>query len=258
VLAIRVPHSAPYAEFTDSLLTQLGELVSIGLENVRLSEAAQHAATLRDDVIAVVSHDLRSPLNSFTLGLDLLRRNDPEQHERICDRMQRAVGSMNKLIEDLLDVSSVERRELALEIQPTPVSLLFEELTSLHVLLAQQAGVRLRVKAHAECRVHADAKRLLKALTTLTSNAIKQTPMGGEVSVETSAHGDEIVFTISDSSPLELDAKRAFDRQRGRGTRVTGLDAYVAKAIVAAHGGRIWAEAAPGRGRRFCIALPRA
>jgi signal transduction histidine kinase len=126
--------------------------------------------------------------------------------------------------------------------------------------MAQQDGVRLRIKAHEECRVFGDAKRLLKALSTLTANAITQTPAGGEVSVETSANDTgEIVFTVSDSSPLELDAKRAFDRQqRGRGSRVSGLGVYVAKAIIDAHGGRIWAEAAPERGRRFCISLRRA
>jgi signal transduction histidine kinase len=252
-----VSRVAPVVDFADDLLAQLGEVVAVAIENVRLFEAAQHAAALRDDVITVVSHDLRSPLNSFTLGLDLLRESDPEQQERICDRMQRAVGSMNKLIEELLDVSSVERGELLLEIQPTPVSMLFEELGSVHAAAAQQSGIRLRIQAHAECRVHGDAKRLFKALSTLIANAMKQTPACGEVAVETSANDQgEIVFTISDSSPNEVDAKRAFERlPRGR---VTGLSVYVAKAIIEAHGGRIWAEAAPARGRRFCIALRRA
>jgi signal transduction histidine kinase len=262
VLALRLP-SVPIAftELTESLFVQLADMVSVALENARLYEATQRAVSARDAVVAVVSHDLRSPLNSFRIGVELLRSGEGAQtNAPVLVRMERAVLQMNRLIDDLLDVSRIERGELQVTPASFAISSLVEDIAAVHGPLANAANIKLELPTARDLIVVADRYRVMQLVGNLLSNALKSTPPGGTVTfaVDPQANGD-LSFTVRDSGPgVPLEQRpRVFERYYRQGGRGLGLGLYIAKAIVEAHGGRIWIDDAPGGGAAFHFTLRR-
>ena len=261
VLAMRMPRpEEAFAELTESLFAQLGDMVAGALENAHLFEEMQRAVSARDAVMAVASHDLRSPLHSFRIGLEILRTDGGPDVNRVIARMDRAVTQMNRLIDDLLDVSRIERREL--QVTPTPVGMLtlMEEVAAIHGPLAQTAGVELRLPPRTDTRVLADRHRVAQVFANLISNALKVSSEGGSVAVEVESGDADVRVCVVDSGPgiaTERHA-RVFERYYRQGGKGLGLGLFIAKAIVEAHGGRIWVESAPGRGARLRVKQKRA
>lgn len=260
VLAMRVqPPEPPFAELTESLFAQLRDMVAVAVDNACLYEARERAVAARDDIIAVVSHDLRSPLNSFRLGTELLRDADPTKAP-VIERMLRAADHMNRLIDDLLDVSRIERGELRVTPGPRALAPLLDELNVLFAPQARLAGVALQVASVAGLRVVADGHRVLQVLSNLVSNGLKFCKRDGEVRVDAVEAGAFVEITVSDTgagiAPEQL--PRIFDRYYRQGGKGLGLGLYLARAIVHAHGGRIWADARSGDGACFRFTLPTA
>jgi signal transduction histidine kinase len=252
------PPPPAFAELTASLFAQFGEMLAVAIENAELFEEASRAVAARDAVMAVVSHDLRSPLNSFNLSLELLRESHPDGPDRaILERMQRGVVHMNRLIEDLLDVSRIERDELKLSPSRVTVAVLLEELQSIAAPLAQAAGITLRIGQRVDAAVVADRHRVLQLLGNLVNNALKFAPKGSEVSIETRTDDGEVVFTVRDQGAgiSDEDRARVFERFYRHGGNGLGLGLHISRAIVAAHGGRIWVDSAPGQGAAFSFTL---
>jgi signal transduction histidine kinase len=248
-----------------SLAGELGRSAALALENARLYRGAEQAIAARDEVLGIVSHDLRNPLNRVRLGAEMLRNADelPDGADRMLGMIVRAADEMNRLIGDLLDVTSIEAGRLSIE--PASVSLahLLERIEESHAAAARERGVNWLVEPPLdESTFHADEGRLLQALGNLIDNALKFTPGGGTVRVTAARAGNDAVrIGVIDTGPGMDGAQVAhvFDRfwQARRGDRRgAGLGLAITRGIVDAHGGRLWLESAPGRGTEAWLELP--
>ncbi|HEV2130042.1 MAG TPA: HAMP domain-containing sensor histidine kinase [Longimicrobiaceae bacterium] len=229
----------------------------------RALEEAQAAVRSRDDVLAVVSHDLRNPVSTITMAAGLLELPIPQQKkaEQIAI-IKRAAAGMNHLIADLLDVSAIESGRFRIELEPLSLPPVMEESCRMLEEQAAQKGQRLECSISAEVpEVLGDRDRILQVLSNLMGNAIKFTPEGGAITVRTESGAGEVIVSVQDTGRgiAEADLPHVFDRfwhtsQRRRGG--AGLGLAIVKGIIEAHGGRIWVESTLGRGSTFSFALP--
>ncbi len=241
------------------------------LENdlARQVRREQEAVRAREELVAVVSHDLRNPMTVISMLCGMMQKafssDGAHTSRRIStaiDTMQQATARMNTLLEDLLDTSKIDAGRYTISPQPLEVVHIFEEAQSLLTPLAQDKDISISFEADPDLRIHADPERLFQVLSNLVGNAIKFTPRLGTVGVHATTVGDEIVFTVRDSGegiPKEH-LPHVFDRywtvKEGNPTG-TGLGLYITQGIVEAHGGRIVAESEPGRGSEFRFTVPR-
>jgi signal transduction histidine kinase len=179
--------------------------------------------------------------------------------------MRRSADRANRLIRDLLDAARIEDGKLPIEPRRADPASLIRETVELLLPQAADKPLRLEVDAPDDLpAVCADRDRTLQVLTNLVGNAVKFTPAGGRVVARAAADASsEVRFTITDTGPgLSADElSHLFDRywQAKKTAKLgTGLGLVIAKGIVEAHGGRIWAESEPGRGSTFHFTLPAA
>ncbi|WP_242210126.1 MULTISPECIES: ATP-binding protein [unclassified Pseudomonas] len=241
------------------------------LENdlARQVRREQEAVRARDELVAVVSHDLRNPMTVISMLCGMMQKafssDGPHTSRRIStaiDTMQQAAGRMNTLLEDLLDTSKIDAGRYSITPQKLDVGQMFEEAQALLAPLALDKDISISFDADPDLRIHADPERLFQVLSNLVGNAIKFTPRLGRVGVLATSVGDDIVFTVRDSGegiPKEH-LPHVFDRywtvKEGNPTG-TGLGLYITQGIVEAHGGRIFAESEPGQGSEFRFTVPR-
>ncbi|RYZ43604.1 MAG: response regulator [Myxococcaceae bacterium] len=237
-------------------------------ETTRLLEASRRATRSREETLAVVSHDLRSPLTAIGTAAELLQRalGHDEREARLrrhTDSIRRSVGRMNLLIADLLDLASIDAGTLSIEVSPQTVEELVREARELFEPQAAEKGLRFTVDLEPGRILRCDKERILQTLGNLLSNAIKFTPQGGSVGlkVEAEAGTRGVRFGVMDTGPgiSEEAQARIFDRywhaaQKQREGHGLGLS--IAKGIVEGHGGRIWVESATGQGSTFWFSLP--
>jgi signal transduction histidine kinase/CheY-like chemotaxis protein len=249
------------------LAQELARRASLAVENARLFHAAQVALRERDQVLAVVAHDLRNPLSTVTMGSGMLLSSLPEQEHasdlKYVGMIQRAANRMEKLIQDLLDATRLESGKLRIEPRPESLALVLSEALEMHRLAATAEGIELRQDtSNALPPVLIDSARVQQVLSNLLGNALKFTPPGGEITVRARHHGERMcVVSISDTGPgippeqLQHIFGRFWQAQRND-RRGIGLGLAIAKGIVEAHGGEIWADSHLGSGSDFCFTLP--
>jgi signal transduction histidine kinase len=225
------------------------------------------ALARRDEFLGVVSHDLRNLLGTMVGFAALIAKEVLEDHhvERVlhrAQRIQRSGARMNRLIGDLVDVSSIEAGMLRVTLEVGDPTSLVTEAVNNFVTQAKEQGVTVAAEiAPVAFPVAFDAARILQVLTNLLVNAIKFTPPRGRVTVRLESIAEELRITVSDTGcgiPAEkLDA--IFDKYTqiaSNDRRGMGLGLYISKCIVQAHGGRLWAESSDGRGSTFSFTLP--
>ncbi len=254
--------SPTYGPRDVALVEEIARRLGLWLDNVRLYRTARSATRARDEVIGVVAHDLRNPLNVVLMQAALLRESVSAARGP-AERIDRSVQRMNRLIQDLLDVSRLDTGAFAIARARHPARQLVAEVLETQRALASAAAIELSLDAPDELpHVSADRDRLQQVFENLVGNAIKFTPRGGHVGIGASARDRDVLFWVSDTGigigPEDLPhvferfwQARSEDRQRGAGLGLT-----IAKAIVEAHGGRIWVESAPGQGTTFFFAIP--
>ena len=256
--------------FNDSdqaVLTQLAQMCSVALENARLYKAAQDATRARDDLVAIVSHDLRNPVHTINMASAFLLEIAPPVDRRVTSRrqleaIQRAAQRANRLISDLLDVAKIQAGGLAVELATVDVSSVVQEAFESASPLATAKKLTLDRSIDENIPpVSADRDRVLQVLGNLLGNAIKFTPVGGNVTVRAEHDGAEARFSVCDTGPgIPPDhVPHVFDRYwqaKSTAKLGTGLGLSIAKGIVEAHAGRIWVESEPGRGASFIFTLP--
>ena len=227
-------------------------------------EEAEAAVQSRDDILAIVSHDLRNPLGTISMTVGLLEAASGGERSRAqAAIIRRAIAHMNRLIQDLLDVNLIAAGGLTVQAGPLEVAPLLEDVRASLAPLAERKSQQLEVRACDGARALADADRVRQVLSNLVGNASKFTPEGGRISMSAEAEGGEVRFCVSDTGPgIEArDLPHIFDRfwqvRRVRRGGV-GLGLAISKGIVEAHGGRIWATSEPGVGSRFHFTLPAA
>ncbi|MGY2290676.1 ATP-binding protein [Pseudomonas sp. SDO528_S397] len=230
----------------------------------------QQAVRARDELVAVVSHDLRNPMTVISMLCGMMQKafssDGPHTSRRISsaiDTMQQAAGRMNVLLEDLLDTSKIEAGRYTVKPVPLDVGQIFEEAYSLLAPLAMEKGIDLSFNAEPGLHIQADPERLFQVLSNLIGNAIKFTPRQGNIGISAMTNGEEIVFCVRDSgegiAPDQL--PHVFDRywtQTENNPTGSGLGLYITQGIVQAHGGRIEAQSELGRGSEFRFTVPKA
>ncbi|WP_439864101.1 ATP-binding protein [Pseudomonas antarctica] len=229
----------------------------------------QQAVRARDELVAVVSHDLRNPMTVISMLCGMMQKafssEGPHTSRRISsaiDTMQQAAGRMNVLLEDLLDTSKIEAGRYVVKPVQLDVSQMFEEAYSLLTPLAMEKGIDLSFNAEPGLKINADPERLFQVLSNLIGNAIKFTPRQGNIGISAMSNAEEIVFSVRDSgegiAPEHL--PHVFDRywtQNENNPTGSGLGLYITQGIVQAHGGRIEAQSEVGRGSEFRFTVPK-
>jgi signal transduction histidine kinase len=221
----------------------------------------------RDEVLGIVAHDLRNPLQSIRLasqllGAQLADHGDDGRGQKSVETIERSCGRAERLLRDLLDVTRSEAGHLALDRQPLSARQLVMDGVEAQQLLAASAELQLRLDVAADLpRVLGDRDRLLQVLENLIGNAVKFTPPRGQVTVGAAEVGDAVHFWVADTG-TGIDADNlphVFDRfwQAGRTERRgAGLGLAVCQGIVLAHLGRIWVDSTKGTGTIVHFTVP--
>ncbi|HEX8821617.1 MAG TPA: PAS domain S-box protein [Archangium sp.] len=249
-----------------TLAEGLAGRAALTIDNARLYKQSQQATRARDEVLAVVSHDLRNPLNVISLGSTYLLKHLPQGDEATSWRKQgelirRSADRAVHLIQDLLDVAKVESGRLSLEREAETVGGLLDEAIELHRPLAEAHGLRLeREEAPGLPAVLVDRARVLQVFSNLIGNALRFTSEGGRITVRARREGALVRFAVIDTGKgiAAEHLPHLFDRYwQVKSTREgAGLGLPIAKGLVEAHGGRIQVESEPGRGSTFSFTLP--
>ena len=223
---------------------------------------AEQAIALREEVVAVLSHDLKSPLQVIDMALEALEPGlaDHARGTQMVERIRRAVDRMNGLIRDLLDLAKIEAGRFQVNQSPLAVEVMVSEAIAMLTPLAEAKQVRLGWTG-CDSWVAADADRVFQVLSNLVGNAIKFTPPGGTVTLEAYLEDGFARFAVRDTGPGVPPGELAhiFDRYwQARRVRSAGagLGLYIAKGLIEAHGGRLWAESTLGTGATFFFTLP--
>ena len=249
------------------LAQEIARRAALAIDNARLHDLIHVGIRARDDMIGIVSHDLRNPVNAVKMltGVMLDReRDEPLSSEMVeyATIIRQAAEQMDTLIRDLLDVKRVEAGRLMVDTHPENTEELLSDALRTLAPVAEEKSLKLRLTAPDEIPpVLADRERIAQALSNLVGNAVKFSPPGSEILVGVAVVDSEVLFSVSDRgqgmTPEQL--SHAFDRfwQSSRTDRQgAGLGLAIAKGIVEAHRGRIWAESAPDAGSTFYFTLP--
>ena len=256
-----------YDEQDVFLAEEIARRAALAIDNARLHDLVHVGIRARDDMIGIVSHDLRNPVNAVKMltGVMLDReRDEPLSSEMVeyATIIRQAAEQMDALIRDLLDVTRVEAGRLKVDARVEDTEELLSDALRTLAPVAGQKAMKLRLISPDDLPpVLADRERIAQALSNLVGNAIKFSPAGSEVVVRVEVLEREVHFSVTDRG-MGMNAEQllhAFDRfwQSSRTDRQgAGLGLAITKGIVEAHNGRIWAESQPGSGSTFHFTLP--
>lgn len=242
----------------------LGRRAGIAIDNARLYAEAQSATRSREEILAVVSHDLRNPLGAVLTGAagllntEISERKGPRIRKSV-ETIHRAGERMARLINDLVDFASIQSGRLGIERGDCLVAEMIESALEMFLPLAEERELRVETVIPPDRPVHCDRDRVIQVLANLIANALKVTAAGGLIRVGAAERGGALVFFVEDTGPGigPDDLPRLFERYwRGKASyKGTGLGLTIARGIVEAHGGRIWAESQVGVGSTFSFTL---
>lgn len=241
----------------------VSKLIALALENARLYQTAQRATKARDEILGAVSHDLRNPLAAISLCAHALKEGTTEDRDEIIDAIVESAGMMNRLIQDLLDVATIDSGHLRIDPDEQQLPPLVDRVLEMTQGSARERGVSLRDDLPLSLpAVIVDSTRFVQVLANIVGNAVKFTEAGGRVTISAQSRGTEIVIAVADTG-IGIPADHLphiFDRhwhaRRTARTLGTGLGLAIAKGIVEAHGGRIWVESTEGTGSTFFFTVP--
>ncbi|HEU0298894.1 MAG TPA: GAF domain-containing sensor histidine kinase, partial [Longimicrobium sp.] len=247
------------------LAEEVARATAVALDNARLFGEAQAEARCREQALAAVSHEMRSPLQVISIASGALLRAWPEDASLVPHRRQVAVIAdsaerMRRLAADLLDLSRMDAGHFSVSPEPVRAGVLLQSVAEVYRPLAEQKGIRLAVESAPGCVVLADEERVHQVFANLIGNAVRHTPAGGAITLSADTMDGEIRFSVADTGsgiePGHL--PRVFDRfwSAGKCRGCTGLGLAISRAIVEAHGGAIHADSRPGQGATLTFTLP--
>ena len=230
---------------------------------------AEEATQLKDEFLANLSHELRTPMNIIIGWSHLLRTGplDESQRQRATEAIERAARSQAQLIEDLLDVSRIVTGKFRLVMQEIDVGRILQIAIDSLRLVAQAKQLTINLTHSSEtARISGDPDRLQQVFWNLLSNAVKFTPNGGRVDVHLQPTAENFTITVIDTGvgidpaflPFVFERFRQADSTSTRSHSGMGLGLAIVRHVVELHGGSVCAESAgEGRGARFTVTLPR-
>jgi PAS domain S-box-containing protein len=230
--------------------------------------AAEAAIRARDEILGIVSHDLRNPLGAIALCAGaLLETIDPSavEERRVVQAIEHAATSTNRLIRDLLDVANIEAGHLAIDAHAEAPGAILAEAAEIFATAAQQRGLTLETQTAPDLpAIRADAGRVHQALANLIMNALKFTYAGGRITLRSEHDLGSVRFAVKDTGVgiAADDLPHVFDRywqkRRSGGEPGVGLGLAIVRGIVDAHGGHLAVESTPGKGSQFSFTIPTA
>lgn len=244
---------------------ELALRAALSIENARLYRNSQMAIKTREDVLAIVSHDLKNPIATMGLAADLLSKAascDSNTITDIAKTIRTSVNQTNQLIGDLLDFAKIQSGSLSVDIYSEKLSdFMSPTIDSLKVLANSRHQKLLTDIPDNLKEVACDRHRIAQVLSNLLGNAIKFTPDGGTILVTARQEEHGVSVSVIDNGPgiAKDDLPKIFDRfwQAKKTQHLgTGLGLSIAKGIILAHGGQIWAESDLGKGSCFTFSLP--
>lgn len=265
----------PFGEQHLRLLQALADQIAIAIENEGLLKEAEHARVLEEadnlksEFISTISHELRTPLASIKgYTTTLLRKDvvwDEQTRTEFLEIIDEESDKLRELIDNLLEMSKVEAGVLQISKQPILLPRIAHRAVSEIKPRAKKFDFSVEFASRFPV-LEADPRRIEQILHNLLENAVKYSPNGGRITIRGEAHEDEVLVSIEDQGvgipPEQLD--RIFERFHRVGHPQTrhaggsGLGLSIARALVEAHGGKIWAQSTLGKGSTFYFTLPRA
>ena len=255
-----------FADESLALLEVLAEQAAIVLESARLRDEARAASRAKSEFLANMSHELRTPLNAI-LGFSSLMREHaalaPEKRDRYLTNITDAGEHLLALINDVLDLSTVEAGRIQLRPDRTTVEALLQPVLASVRASAELAGVSFAADVRGDAVLRVDSQRLRQVLLNLLSNAVKFTPSGGSVTLRAVTQGADLSFEVADSG-IGIPADRhsrifgVFERVNEDRSQVggTGLGLALTKRLIELHGGSLTFESALEAGTTFRARLP--
>jgi len=227
-------------------------------------QKTQATLTTREEFLAIVSHDLRNPLNHISMAVQNLLE-EPKDIKELASSIKRSAAEMLRLIEDLLDVERIAVGKLTLHYEEHDVSEIIKQAVEELQAAAVAKGITLEAKPQDVCGyVICDRSRVMQVLSNLIENAIKFTPAKGQICVScqrTGPEGKEVQVSVSDTGEGIAPEKiktifERFSQIHNQDRRGIGLGLYIAKMMIEEHPGRIWVESKLGEGSTFHFTLP--
>lgn len=255
-------------EFTDedrAVLTQLANIASASMENARLYQLAREQDRRKDEFLATLAHELRNPLAPLRNALGIFRLNPQMRSNELVEMMDRQLGHMVRLIDDLLDISRISMNKMELRCSRIPLSDAIKSAIETSRPLIESARHELNITIPAEpIYLHGDLTRLAQVFSNLLSNSAKYT-VTGHISLTVSRQGNEALVSVTDDGigiPPEslsqiFDMFWQVDRSIERQTGGLGIGLALVKGIAEMHGGSISAYSrGSGQGSTFTVRLP--
>jgi signal transduction histidine kinase/DNA-binding response OmpR family regulator len=257
-----------YTVEDQNFLQSLSDRIALGIDNARLYQESQRANRVKDEFLAMLSHELRSPLNAILGWAKLLcsRQFDPETTTRALQTIERNARLQTQLIGDLLDVSRILRGKLNLEVLPVNLVSPIEAAIETMRLAAEGKSIHLETTIEPNIRlVMGDPGRLQQVVWNLLSNAIKFTPEGGRIEIRLDSVGNQARIQVQDTGkgissdflPYIFEYFRQADSSMTRTQGGLGLGLAIVHHLVELHGGTVSAESpGEGQGSTFTVLIP--
>lgn len=261
----------PSAAFTgddEAVLTQLAQMASVAVQNARLYREAQDANRAKDDFLATLAHELRTPMTGILGWVQMLKLDGVEQQDvdTAIEMIEGSTRVQARLVEDLLDVSRIIAGKLRVDLSPVELGPVVDAVVEMFQARAGERNITLdRSIEERPLSVYGDETRLHQIVWNLLSNAIKFTPEGGRVTVALQLTGSKAVLQVSDSGqgispeflPFVFDRFRQFDNSTVRQQAGLGLGLAIVRHLVTLHSGSVAVESdGIGMGSTFTITLP--
>ena len=237
-------------------------------EKLREFERLKAVDEFRKHLLSAVSHELKTPLTPLRMQVDMLNKEffGPlnERQKRSVDILGRNLVRLSSLVQQTLEVSRLQTGNMQLDRQPMTLQSVVHEASEAYEEAAREKKIEVTVDGE-DVQLEADAQRLAQVLFNLMSNAMKFTPSGGGVHIETSLEDGDAIVRVADTGPgiKAEDMHKLFQpfsqltTQPGDPNAGTGLGLYISRGIIEAHGGRIWVESdGPGTGTTFVFKVP--
>jgi len=243
------------------------ELGELGRSFNRMSQEIENGERLRKQMTADIAHDLRTPLTVIGGYIEAARDGALDLTPERLDVLGVETSRLNRLVNDLRTLSQSDSGELLISREAIEPAGLLTRISEIFRLQAEQKGIGLTVQTAEGLPVlYGDEGRLMQVLENLVANAIRHTPSGGLIALKASEGkgNNTLVFTVTDNGegipreelPLVFERFHRADKSRHADNNQSGLGLAIARAIVEAHGGKIWAESKPGEGAIMSFEIP--
>jgi signal transduction histidine kinase len=237
------------------------------IEAAHAKDIADQAIKSRDEMLGIISHELKNPLTSMALSSHLIQKilskeTASEKVLSLVKSLDPSIQRMNKLVSDLLDVTRLESQALHCETKLISLSNIVDEVIGIYMATSEAKNILITSQISRECtEIFSDEIRTIQILSNLVSNAIKFTEPGGKIKLEAVRSGEMAEISVTDNGKgiPEKELSNVFQKfwqEKDSENIGTGLGLAIAKGLVESLGGRIWVESKIGQGSSFHLTLP--